>query len=851
MDITPYAPILYDLIERACETRNIFPGRGLLRGYETIRKVLRYLATTVNEVFYYDKAKDFNRDLDAYRAWDQHRIPDQRGIMISFAPGVEEKAMYLDREFKQERNGCRKKYMLHYMQNPLQHRAWMFDQRMKHENINRIYPLKNMLDENKCVALVTAPGLGKTQAIVEYIKSLPDSTPVVVVSFRIALSEKQNADFDGMGFTHYSRRAQQVMLRLKELKRLIIQVDSLLRMVVGVKDFVLVLDEWESLNDHLCSSPYINDRREIVKLLVDLIAKSKSVIIADANYSYGSHDFFQSICDINPFIYFNEYIRNPRQASFFAGKGQLVHFILAALRRKENVYVPTNSKRFGKYLFKKILNDPVLKNNPKIAKLYCNETPIGTNGDPIHDMINYHCCIVTPKFQAGNSFVEDHFDRICGYFTAASCSPEASAQLLMRVRNIRDIHNHFYIDSRLGARKRVIHEVSNMYEMAHYISDKGVLFSAEHAYISSKRVLAHIRLNHDTEGISFRDPMNFLALVCASNMNEGHKNYAHRFISVLYGMGYTFHYYYDEVNAAIKALNKETQEEMKLMDQEDREEYLNDLAEVSVPEGKELDQILERHAERKTTRAERLQLTKLRLLSAFALTDPHDPEILEQALQLEHAKDLIRQTLVSACSLDEEVERAYIRRMINNLAGCPEERLPPMRHFYELEHPNRALVILNLLSFVRLLGFDNFFDPREIPLNKESLINYVKCLKDYNGIDYIKLLFERTISDKELNANYILKWLNRKLELLKIKIKFRSNKKQKRIVGYIRSPWRLDVVRDRVNVICPKIEDSSNCNSYLEEYPNLIDRLTQESEEDIHELTASLIESLSTKLSKK
>lgn len=853
--ITPYARILYTLIEKSCEKGYIVPGKGWLCSYDRIRKVLRYAAALSHEVFYYEKAEDFNFDLDAYTPWDQYRVSDQRGVILTFAPNIEHQAQRFDDDFKQSRNTSRKEDMLRYFRYPLKHRSWMFEQTIMYEKVNRVYPLKNVLDEHKCIALVTAPGLGKTQAIVEYIKGLPDNVPVVVVSFRVALSEKQSADFDGMGFTHYSRTAREVMLRLHELKRLIIQVDSLLRMSVKVKDFVLVLDEWESLNDHLCCSPYINNQREIANLLVNLIASSKSVIIADANYSYGSHDFFTYSCNLDPVIYYNDYIRNPRQASFFAGKGQLIYYIIFLLRNGKKVYVPTNSKRFGKRLLRKILEDPVLmeQNNPNLVKLYCNETPIGTNKDPIHDMINYQCCIVTPKFQAGNSFVEDHFDEVCGHFTAASSSPEAAAQLLMRVRNIKNTHNHFHIDNRLGARKRVLHDVHNMHDMMSHLVDKDWFFNGDNVYLSSKKAMSTIRLNYGTETISLKDPMNFLALVCATNLNEGHKNYAHRFISILHSMGYTFHNYYDDENPIIKALNTATEQEMKLMDQEERKEYLEDLAQVSVPKDNELEELLDKQVERRINREEKLQLTKLRLLSKFALTEPDDPKVLSQALELEHPKRLMRQTILTACSLDTETERKYIQRMANDLAGCPEERpAPSYLHFYELEYPNRALVILTLLSFLRALGFHDFFDPREVALNKDDLISYVSWFKGPNRLnekDNIQILFERPITDKELTDRCILKWLNRKLQLLKISVSFRNNRKQKNKIGYLESPWRLAVVKNRVDIICPQIEGSVDDAVYAKEYPNLVARLTKEKAKDIHELTASLTELLSDKLS--
>ena len=139
-----------------------------------------------------------------------------------------------------------------------------------------------------CLALVTPPGLGKTEVTKDYIHQQPKERQVLVPSFRIALSEKQKADFPE--FAHYlDKEAKGIpFYRMSELIRFIVQVDSIYKTIDKIDDGILFLEEWESIAEHIFSSPYIKDKTKIVNRLVEYIQSAKDVIMADANLSSAS-----------------------------------------------------------------------------------------------------------------------------------------------------------------------------------------------------------------------------------------------------------------------------------------------------------------------------------------------------------------------------------------------------------------------------------------------------------------------------------------------------------------------------------------------------------------------------------
>ena len=113
---------------------------------------------------------------------------------------------------------------------------------------DHVRPLNEMIPTNKhcALALITAPGVGKTKASKEYMQQLPGNVPVLVPSFRISLSEKQKADFAGLNFKHYQDPEfdKTPIIKLSEVYRLIIQVDSIYRVIHHVENGILLLDEW-------------------------------------------------------------------------------------------------------------------------------------------------------------------------------------------------------------------------------------------------------------------------------------------------------------------------------------------------------------------------------------------------------------------------------------------------------------------------------------------------------------------------------------------------------------------------------------------------------------------------------
>ncbi|MFK5282131.1 hypothetical protein ACI3PL_21485, partial [Lacticaseibacillus paracasei] len=91
--------------------------------------------------------------------------------------------------------------------------------------------------------------------------------------------------------------------------------------------------------------------------------------------------------------------------------GQYINFIQPYLDKKENIFIPTNSKVFGDKLLA-YLNEKGIK-----VALACDTTDIR-----LDDWSKYQVFISTPTNVAGISFNNIHFDHCIPYATNISCS---------------------------------------------------------------------------------------------------------------------------------------------------------------------------------------------------------------------------------------------------------------------------------------------------------------------------------------------------------------------------------------------------------------------------------------------
>jgi hypothetical protein len=584
------------------------------------------------------------------------------------------------------------------------------------ENNPQIKPYNSDLLKNKdFLAVIAAPGVGKTDAVCDYIRSLPKDTKIIVPSFRCTLAEKQMSDFKDLGFFHYKDKSLGAEINIEKIKKLVIQIDSILR-ITGVNrtydtltnkwlpprfEGLVVLDEWESIVEHINTTPYMINRSSVIRSLTDLIKYADKVIVMDANLSYSSIKFFREMCNREPYIYKNTYIRNHRILNILTNKFQCQELIEKYIDDKKKIYIPTNSRNWGLMLLNHLSSKyPDLK-----IKIYDKDTKIEKGYDPISDMINYDCCIVTPKFQAGNSFVEDHFDLVCGYFSGASCSPGGSSQLLTRVRNVIDPNVYLYVDNKIGPKNKALKEIDSFDDMMKYIQEyaQGVTKDIQCALTATDFCNMKISV---FEGIDLTNPATFMAVMNKYNMNEGFKDYTGKLLSLLKGMGFVFGENFtptdEKQRQQLEKEEKVVSGAVKKVRLDIESKNTERIASVELPDDKTYNVIKNKIIEGTATKEEVAQVKKRELLRDVKIADeniklptlPENPTP-EQITNYNEAKVRVNEIYNRAREIKHS-KRLMVKLLPTLINGLPLEQLELVikNAFYDLSY-NQTEILSN------------------------------------------------------------------------------------------------------------------------------------------------------------
>jgi hypothetical protein len=679
------------------------------------------------------------------------------------------------------------------------------------DKIKRYIEFSILKKEGGCLAVMAPPGSGKTEAVRDYVKTLPEDEKITAISFRCVLGEKQMADFEGLGFYHYQDpKIKGGFIDTDVYRRNIIQIDSLARLFFKYDSApvgLLIIDEIESMFEHLCSSPFIKNPSDLMYRLASLIREAKKVIIMDANLSYGTIMFLREICGKDVYIYRNTYIRNRRVINILANQYHVEDTIIKFLKEGKKVYVPTNSRDWGRQLMVRLKNfkDEVLPN--LTYKLYDKDCKFEKGKDPISDMINYDCCITTPKFQAGNSFTADHFDVVCGYFSGASCSPKGASQLIMRVRNVKDPNVYLNIDNRIGKGKTPIKGVKTFDDMIEFMKQYSKSTMEDFNFYTGPHHFVSVQASHRNI-INLEDPHTYMSIINKFNMNAGYIDYTKTLLSLLKSMGFSFG----------KNLVPTTEEEITRLEEKqadvtkgirktreiDEAKFNEAIAKAVLPDEKTYEAITKKIKQGEATKEEIVQVKKKNLLKDVQIHEVHrtNPIMYKKAMDIRYQKKLINKMLPTTLVgiPQDKLDIILVNTFKESLGYKGEE--PSNKNlvrFYELDNAVKLKTLMILYSILRRLGFEyGFFELRSVNIadTKEEAAKYLreneKMLAETFNVDPNTKLTENQKSSKG-----IIKWLNDKLRMyLNIFLQRRTTRSKDEYV--IKSNW----------VFCPTADKS-------------------------------------------
>jgi hypothetical protein len=276
---------------------------------------------------------------------------------------------------------------------------------------------------------------GKTKKLKEFLNKNDGLHNIVIISFRILFSIELKEKFPN--FTNYLD-IKTKQYSLKKTEKIIIQLDSLHKLIIDVKPDILILDEIESVLNQF-SSPYIKNIKLIWEIFLCLLNISKKVLCMDANITLRTINLLTNCYSINNIIYHhNTYSTLKNDKYYILFNFNIFIKILDDLIKDGNkIVIPINSLKRAKIIYKYIITKyPNIK-----IKIYSSETDDYIKQSDLSDVNTYWCLydviMYTPCITAGISFEMDHFDYLFGYFTNQSCDIYSLYQMLYRVRNLK------------------------------------------------------------------------------------------------------------------------------------------------------------------------------------------------------------------------------------------------------------------------------------------------------------------------------------------------------------------------------------------------------------------------------
>jgi hypothetical protein len=276
-------------------------------------------------------------------------------------------------------------------------------------------------------------GIGKTVQLVEYIKKLDDKANIVIISFRRTFTSEILRRFPAF-VSYFNTKG---IIKLSEHPKVVVQVESLHRIVLDVPLTLMVLDESESNLSQFSSglNAHVLFAFDIFK---HMLQSAQHVIAMDANLSDRTTRVLKMLRGGEYFIHNNIYknksdhvCRIIRSSIAFEKK------LLDDVKSGNKIALALNVKNMAiKYSEKIRLSYP-----DKKVLLITGDTPQKEKdriySDVNKTLIEYDIVIYTPTMTAGVSFEQDHFDKLYGYFIAETCDGYTCDQMMGRIRNLR------------------------------------------------------------------------------------------------------------------------------------------------------------------------------------------------------------------------------------------------------------------------------------------------------------------------------------------------------------------------------------------------------------------------------
>ena len=329
---------------------------------------------------------------------------------------------------------------------------------IKHKFIPQSFYLYHFENGANVIALRSNMNTGKTHGMPSLFST---HEKIIVVYQRVSLNLSIHEKWKQYGFELYSE-IEDYIIRSDVHPRIIVQVDSLHRL--RGKCDLLILDEIESVHEHLCGSRMNDNVAECWRTLSNYIRHTEKIIACDANLKDETCQLLFTNKIVTKIENTYQSFRGMR-CQMILSPEKVIEKIFELLDNGKNVVIPTNSKARAKRMEKLILK----RYGSNISVLRIDSENGFTKKE---EWGRYNVLIYTPTVTAGVSFEDFHFHALCGFFGRNSTSSEQSSQMLFRVRNLIDKEMYLYADGDCDSTKPVddislTQYIQNMIRVSH------------------------------------------------------------------------------------------------------------------------------------------------------------------------------------------------------------------------------------------------------------------------------------------------------------------------------------------------------------------------------------------------
>lgn len=307
-------------------------------------------------------------------------------------------------------------------------------------NSDTIKPFEFINDTNTLI-IHSNVKTGKTKMLKSHIEN-NNYKNIIFISFRILFTCEIKSKFDKI---HSYIDIKDKQISLNKYKKIIIQIESLKKILIDDDINLLVLDECESIISQF-SSPYIKDVKLIWSIFIMLLNSSEKIILMDANITKRTVDMISSIKEKKEMCYYKNCYLNLTNDKYYITFNFVIFMskLVELVNDGKKIVIPTNSLKCAKIIKEKLseyVNEIIL---------YSSESCDYEKNKHLSDVNDYWCkykiVIYTPCITAGVSFEKTHFNYVFGYFVNTSCDVYTIYQMLYRVRNISSNETYLMFD---------------------------------------------------------------------------------------------------------------------------------------------------------------------------------------------------------------------------------------------------------------------------------------------------------------------------------------------------------------------------------------------------------------------